>query len=205
MATGATFDDVLKVFPAFKDELVRVAESMGEDGTDSAILYKIAMGELVPVVDEATGAMSLVPGAAGDMADGMDEGTGAVEEQVSALEELQKALEGTANALLGVRGSERDFYSSIDEANELIEENGRVLKKNGELRDEHSEKGRASQAALDGIAQSTLDLTGKMIDQQATAEELDTAMVEGRENFIRTATAMGMGSDEAERLADECH
>lgn len=203
MATGATFDDVLKVFPAFKDELVRVAESMGEDGTDSAILYKIAMGELVPVVDEATGAMSLVPGAAGDMADGMDEGTGAVEEQVSALEELQKALEGTANALLGVRGSERDFYSSIDEANELIEENGRVLKKNGELRDEHSEKGRASQAALDGIAQSTLDLTGKMIDQQATAEELDAAMVEGRENFIRTATAMGMGSDEAERLADE--
>lgn len=194
--------DLLKLMPALRDELIAVANA-SDLATDDQTLLKIATGELTPVVNEATGAVEGYNVAQGDAEGATDEATGAVEDQVSALEELQNVLEETANALLGVRGSERDFYSSIDDANKLIEENGRVLKENGDLRDEHSEKGRASQAALDGIAESTLDLTGKMIDAGAEASELDAAMAEGRENFIRTAEAMGMGSDEAERLADE--
>lgn len=199
---GYTAEDVIAHMPGLRTALEPIATEMGLTA-DNATLAKIATGELVPVIDETTGAMSLVPGAAGEMADGLDEGTGAAEEQVSALEALQEALQQTADVLLGVRGSEREFYESIDSANELIEENGKVLKKNGEIRNKHSEEGRASQAALDGIAQSTLELTGRMVDQQAAAEDIDDAMRKGRDAFIETATAMGMGSEEAERLADE--
>ena len=195
-AGGATFEEVLSVMPAFRNELARVANQMGLDGTDSAVLYRIAIGELAPVVDEATGAIVGAEEAAGQMAAGMDGATGAVEEQVDALAELQDLLSDTANLLLGVRGSERDFQAAIDDATASVEEHGRTL-------DRATEAGRANESALDGIAEAAHNWANAAEESGASAQELDGIMQAGRDNFIRTAEAMGMSTEEATRLADE--
>ena len=195
-AGGATFDELLEVMPAFKNELQNMANMMGEDATDSAVLLKIATGELSPVIDEATGAMTGVEDASGDMAAGMDDATGAVEEQVDALAELQDLLQGTSDLLLGVRGSARSFEDAIDAASAAVEENGKTL-------DITTEKGRANESALDGIASATQDWANSAEEAGASAEELDGIMSSGRDSFIASAEAMGMSKDEAKKLADE--
>ena len=195
-AGGASFDELLEVMPAFKSELQAMANMMGEDATNNAILLKIATGELTPVIDEATGAMVGVEVASGEMAAGIDDATGSVEEQVDALAELQDLLEDTANLLLGVRGSERDFEAAIDDATASLEEHGKTL-------DRTTEAGRANESALDAIADAAHGWANAAEESGASAQELDSIMQSGRDNFIRTAEAMGMSRDEAEKLADE--
>lgn len=187
-AGGASFDEMLSVLPGFRDELIRVAESMGA-GTDDATLLKIATGELSPVVDEATGAVD-------GFAEGADAATGEVEEQVDALAELQDQLQETTNAMLGIRGSARDMEAAFDDAMAAAEENGKTL-------DITTEAGRANEAALDGIASATQEYANAQEEAGASAEELDGIMASGRDNFIQSAEAMGMSRDEAAKLADE--
>jgi TP901 family phage tail tape measure protein len=187
--------DVMDRLPGLRAELTNLATDAGLAADDQTLL-KIATGELVPVIDEATGAMSGVEGASGEMAAGMDDATGAVEEQVDALAELQDLLSDTADLLLGVRGSERDFEAAIDDATASLEEHGKTL-------DRTTEAGRANEAALDGIAESAHNWANKAEEAGATASELDSIMQSGRDNFIRTAEAMGMSTEEATRLADE--
>ena len=194
-AGGATFEETMRVLPGFRDALVGVATEMGV-ATDDATLLKIATGDLSPVVDEATGAMVGVEDASGEMAAGIDDATGAVEEQVDALAELQDLLSDTANLLLGVRGSERDFQAAIDDATASVEEHGRTL-------DRATEAGRANESALDGIAEAAHNWANAAEESGASAQELDGIMQAGRDNFIRTAEAMGMSTEEATRLADE--
>ena len=193
--SGVAFEDLIQHMPTLRTELTTVATSMGLTA-DDATLMKIATGELVPVVDEATGAVTGY-NTAQDAAEGAtDEATGAVEEQVSALDELQDRLEDTANLLLGVRGSERDFQAAIDDATASVDEHGQTL-------DRATEAGRANEAALDGIADSAHKWADAARESGASAEELDGIMQSGRDSFIRTAESMGMSTEEATRLADE--
>ena len=193
--SGVAFEDLIKHMPTLRTELTTVATSMGLTA-DDATLMKIATGELVPVVDEATGAVTGY-NTAQDAAEGAtDEATGAVEEQVSALEALQNMLEDTANLLLGVRGSERDFQAAIDDASASVDEHGQTL-------DRATEAGRANEAALDGIADSAHKWADAAQESGASAEELDGIMRSGRDSFISTAEAMGMSTEEATALADE--
>ena len=194
-ASGESAEGLIARLPTLRTALTDVATSMGV-AADDATLAKIATGELSPVLDEATGAMGAVEGASGEMAAGMDGATGAVEEQVDALAELQDLLSDTANLLLGVRGSERDFQAAIDDATASVEEHGRTL-------DRTTEAGRANEAALDSIAEAAHNWANAAEESGASAQELDGIMQAGRDNFIRTAEAMGMSTEEATRLADE--
>lgn len=188
--------DLLETMPALRDELAGIANAAGLDGTDAMVLLKLATGELVPVVDDATGAVTGYNTAQGEAEGATDETTGAVEEQVDALAELQDLLSDTANLLLGLRGSERDFRDSVRDATEAVKENGKVL-------DEGTEAADANQAALDGIAEATHNWANEADEAQASAEELDQIMRDGREAFIDAAIAMGKPREEAEKLADE--
>lgn len=190
--TGA---DLLDLMPALKDELTGMANAAGL-ATDDQTLLQIATGELVPVIDEATGAVTGYNIAQGDAEGATDEASGAVEEQISVLEELQNTLQGTADALLGIRGSARDFESAIDDAAKAVEENGKTL-------DITTEKGRANEAALDGIADAAHRYADAQVEAGASAEELDGIMSDGRQAFIDAAVAMDMPIEKAEALADE--
>lgn len=200
--SGVAFEDLIEHMPTLETELTTVATAMGLEA-DAATLAAIATGDLVPVVDEATGAVTGY-NTAQDAAEGAtDETTGAVEEQVDALTQLHENLETLANLLLGARGAEREFLDSLDDGTEALKEYGKVFTENGEIIDRHSENARKGEAALDGIAASTHAWAGAADEANASAEELDAIMSEGREAFIALAEDMGMSEEAAKALADE--
>ena len=193
--SGVAVEDLIERFPTLRTELTATATAMGLEA-DAATLAKIATGELSPVVDEATGAVTGYNTAQGEAEGATDDATGAVQEQVDALTELQDRLEDTANLLLGSRGAMRDFEASIDDATAAAKENGRTL-------DTNTEAGRANEAALDGIAGSAHSAADAQLELTGSAEEADDVMRRAREAFIETAESMGMSTEEAEKLADE--
>lgn len=197
-AAGGTDEagaDLLDLMPALKDELTGMANAAGL-ATDDQTLLQIATGELVPVVDEATGAVTGYNTAQEGAEGATDDATGAVEEQIDVLGELQDVLQGTADALLGIRGSARDFEAAIDDANAAVEENGKTL-------DTTTEKGRANEAALDGIADAAHRYADAQAEAGASSEELDGIMSDGRQAFIDAAIDMGMSEEAAKDLADQ--
>ena len=186
-ASGVPITDLIENLPTLKTELTKVATEMGLEA-DAATLAAIATGEIVPEAEDAAGAVDEFGNATGDA-------TGEVEDQVSALDELQARLKTTSDLLLGVRGAERDFEAAIDDATAAVKENGKTL-------DTNTEKGRANEAALDGVADATFRWIDSMPDN-ATAEELDGILSRGREAFLETADAMEMPIEQAEELADQ--
>src|SRR5699024_3527241 len=194
LESGVAVEDLIEKFPTLRTELTNTATAMGLEA-DAATLAKIATGELSPVVDEATGAVTGYNVAQDDAGAATSDATGEAQDQVSALQELQEQLSETANLLLGVRGSERDFEAAIDDASASVEEHGKTL-------DVTTEAGRRNEEALDRLAQSTHDWIEALPDD-ATAEQIDDIMGRGRDAFIETAESMGMGREEAEKLADE--
>ena len=193
--SGVPVEELIDRLPTLKTELTNTATAMGLEA-DAATLAKIATGELSPVVDEATGAVTGYNTAQGEAEGATDEATGAVQEQVDALTELQDLLEDTANLLLGSRGAMRDFEASIDDATAAAEKNGETL-------DRNTEAGRENEDALDGIVRSAHAAADAQLELNGSAEEADAVMSRAREKFIETADAMGMGTEEAEKLADE--
>lgn len=192
--SGVAFEDLLEHMPTLKTELTTVATAMGLEA-DAATLAAIATGDLVPVVDEATGAVTGYNTAQGEAEGATDDTTGAVQAQLDALQELEDQLQDTANLLLGMRGAERGFEAAIDDATAAVEKNGKTL-------DNSTEAGRENEAALDAVADATFRWIDSMPDN-ATAEELDGILSRGREAFLETADAMDMPIEQAEALADE--
>ena len=192
--SGVAFEDLIEHLPTLKTELTATATAMGLQA-DTATLAKIATGELVPVVDEATGSVTGYNVAQKDAEGATDDSTDAVQAQIDALQDLEDRLQETANLLLGMRGSQRDFEAAIDDAAKAVEENGKTL-------DITTEKGRANEAALDGIADATFRWIDSMPDS-ATAEELDGILSRGRDAFLEQAEAVDMSRDKAEKLADQ--
>lgn len=187
--------NLLELMPELKNELAGVANAAGLDATDSMVLLGLATGDLVPVVDEATDAVTGYNTAQGDAEGATDDMTGAVQEQLAALQDLEDQLQDTADLLLGMRGAERGFEAAIDDATAAVEKNGKTL-------DTNTEAGRENEAALDAVADATFRWIDSMPDN-ATAEELDGILSRGREAFLETADAMDMPIEQAEGLADQ--
>lgn len=93
--------------------------------------------------------------------------------------------------VLGNRGKWRAFQAAIDDARASLEENGRTL-------DRTTEKGRANEAALDGIAATAL-AASESLKGMKRVEFLAGA----RKQFIDVATAMEMPIGQAQALADK--
>ncbi len=110
--------------------------------------------------------------------------------------ELATSASKAANALLQASGSHIGMEAAIDDAAKALKENGRTL-------DLNTAKGRANQAALDTLASSTLAYRDSLIATERPAAEVEAANKRGRDAWLKTAVAMGMGSTEAKALADE--
>lgn len=117
-AGGATFEQVMSIFPGFKDEVVGLAEAMGLDATDSAVLYKVAMGELSPVVDDTTGAVAGYSEAVGDAAD-------ETQSAADAADELFESMLALANGFIDSERAAMAYEDAISEASEAAEKNGK--------------------------------------------------------------------------------
>ncbi|MEP7738310.1 hypothetical protein ABKW28_11705 [Nocardioides sp. 31GB23] len=93
--------------------------------------------------------------------------------------------------VLGNRGKWRAFQAAIDDARASLEDNGRTL-------DRTTEKGRANEAALDGIAATAL-AASESLKGMKRVEFLSGA----RKQFIEVATSMRMPIERAQDLADK--
>jgi len=125
------------------------------------------------------------------------EATGASAE--SAAEKIDNFYAAMVNAgmvVLGEREALRGMQEAFDAAGAAAAENGKNL-------DTTTEKGRANQAALDGIASATLRAMEAQREAGASTAELGATISEGREAFIENAVAMGMSEKAAGALADK--
>lgn len=122
--------------------------------------------------------------------------TGAIEEQTDALQVMIDAQREAAGEVLSLRDAQRGLESAYDAATDALNKNGPTL-------DITTEKGRANQAALDDIADSTWDLIDSMKATGSSSADLQSAMETNRAKFIAAAESMGMATGDAEALANQ--
>ncbi len=130
------------------------------------------------------------------LADEMLNAADAATRQVTALEELIDAQKEAAGVVLTERDAQRQLEQAVADATKTLEENGATL-------DITTQKGRDNQTALDDIASSTWDVIAAMQRNGADQATLQGVMQTSRDRFLGVATAMGLGADEANALADE--
>lgn len=184
-AGGGTFDEVMKVMPSFREHLAGVANELGMDGTDNAVLYRIAIGEIAPAADEASAA-------AAGMTDALDEAAAASEEAAAATDELIDALVQQGSAFLDSRESARQYAEAAGEAMTAAAENGKAW-------EDGTDKALENADAIDTLAQATLDNVESM---RGAGEPVAGFMQEARDEIIKTAESMGASKEEAEAYAD---
>ncbi|WP_372595299.1 phage tail tape measure protein [Actinotalea sp.] len=162
----------------------------GLDEQSSALTGAQKAAAQKQIADEAAGV------GADDLTDSIDGTTAAVEAQIPSLEELIDLQSKAAGIVLSERDAQRAFQAAIDDATASLDENGQTL-------DITTEAGRKNQAALDDISKAGWDVVESMQANGATQDELKASMATTREAFIKAAKAMGMGAEDAARLADE--
>lgn len=119
-----------------------------------------------------------------------------VDTLTKAVEDNWKATMDASGAVLGLRDAQRQAEAAYDDARKALKDNGKTL-------DVSTEKGRANQAALDGIASSGLAVVDSLRAQGAPLKDVQGAMSVTREQYIKTAVSMGMSEKAAKRLADQ--
>ena len=130
------------------------------------------------------------------MGGAIDEAGKNAADAAKSLDDLSQSFSDLGAQLLGQRGSARDFQAAIDDATAAVKANGETLAIS-------TEKGRANQAALDEIASATAVWASASVDAGASQEKVTSIMESGRAAFLKAAGDMGMGADEAARLADK--
>jgi len=207
LVSGGNADDAAKTF----EQIKKAAEDQ-----------KIPIEELVKKFPEyadalkAAEAAEKTAAAEGKNLDGTLDAVGAAaeasaeqaEEIEKALEEIGVAADGTVTDLvkftdalinagllqLSARDAARGFEEAIDAMAESLKENGRTL-------DTNTEKGRANEAALDGIAgagyRSAQAMAANGSSQEALAGNLDTTF----NKLVEAARAFTDTDEEAQTLA----
>ena len=181
------------------DEAARVFEEISAAAVDQGYSVEELNG-LMPAYQEALAGVAneqeLAAHAQAGLAGEYESATSALKDQASALGELVEAQREAAGIALTERDAQRELERSIREAQGALAENGATL-------DATTEKGYANAEALDDIASSTWDVITAMQKNGADQATLQGVMQTSRDRFIGVATAMGLGADEANALADE--
>ncbi|HET7398999.1 MAG TPA: phage tail tape measure protein [Intrasporangium sp.] len=186
MVAGGNTDGAKRSF----DELATAAARQG-----------ITVDQLKSKLPQYASAVATAATTAKGSAPGIDAYQQELEQTQQSAEDAKKALDNLKTAILGLgspvveqRNAEDAYRAAVDAATAAVKDNGRTL-------DNHTEKGRANRAALNGIrdsslsaASATFTLTG---DQNLAAQ----AVARGRVEFIRQAQQMGLTKQQAEALA----
>lgn len=146
--------------------------------------------ELAAAADSAAGVAKSEYGASTQAA------TTAVYGFTMSLEDSIQTQLDAANVILGLRDAERGFEAAVDAAEAALQENGATL-------DTTTEKGRANEAALDGIAGANTRVVAEMQKNGRTQADIQGAVQRSRDEFLRLAGSMGMSASDAARLADQ--
>lgn len=188
------------------DEISRQWTASGGSLEDLQALMPGYVAALEQVENEAR----LAADASGDLAGGHSEAADAAEEQKTALLELIGVLSDYASSMLNERQAQRNLIETVGDANEVFAENAEVVGQGIAAFDRNTEAGRANEAALDSVAEagwrvieSMLNATDANGQAVYSTGEVQAAMTGVRASFIESATAAGLSSDAANKLADD--
>lgn len=177
--------------PGLKSALMSIATEGGIqiDPNDELGLVDLALGRIQASAPGAAEGVSNVDGA-------LDDTAVSAEAAAQAVDDFYTAMVNAGMIVLGEREAMRALEESFAAATAAIEQNGATL-------DTTTEKGRANQAALDGIAEASFRAMEAQRANGAETSELAGTLAEGREAFIQNAVAMGMSEKAAGALADQ--
>lgn len=174
------------------DQITAAADDQGMSVEKLESLFP----EYVDALKSAEAASNDAGGGLDALAGEFDVTSDAAKKAADAIDDFYKNLVDKGMVVLGERESLRALEESFDAAAEAAKENGKNL-------DINTEKGRANQAALDGIASSTLRTMEAQRSAGRTTAEMAATIAQGREAFIKNAVAMGMSEKAAAKLADQ--
>lgn len=141
-------------------------------------------------------AQSKGKGTAEDAASGLDSIAQSAEDATQAISDTANAIKGFNSGQLDVNSTQRDFEAAIDAVTDSVKENGQSL-------DVTSEKGRQNAAALDSIAQSTLNYAGALFQQTGSQDQATSALNSGRDSLVAALGQYGVTGQAAQDYADK--
>lgn len=178
----------IRANPDLENALIAQATKAGM-ASDAHSLLKVALGNATSESEEATKAAERQEAALREVA-GQAEATG------GEVDKLADSIRDFGSATLDVRGAQRDFEASIDDVKASLEKNGKSL-------DISTEKGRANESALDGVAKSALEYAAALYEQTGSQQKASDAISEGRERLIKLLERFGITGEAAEKYADK--
>ena len=194
-AIGDSFEHAKQAFASADAALVGMVQS-GEKAKAADIFSKLAAdaAEQGVSIDELKRQFPQYTDALAGAARANTGTAGAAKDLNKEMADQAKKAEAAADALLGSRGAMRDLEAAYDDATSALKENGKTTSI-------ETEKGRANQSALDGIASAAAKAGQALVESKASQEQVNRVMATARSRYIATATAMGIAKPEAERLA----
>jgi hypothetical protein len=161
------------------------------------------MAGLNPALVEAMGAMdgtataaSNAGGATRDFAAEAEAAAEAAAQLSSDVRETLSSLNDYYSAALAASDATIAVEAAFDKAAEAAKENGEGL-------DLTTEKGRANQSALDGVAAAANRQAEAMLAAGESTESIAAATQRARDQFVDVAQKMGLSAGEAAALADK--
>ncbi|WP_313812985.1 phage tail tape measure protein [Glutamicibacter sp.] len=185
-AQGKSAQDAADLMPGYIASLQDVANQAGVTVSDQELLNWAIEGVKPAGIQAAEGA-AITESALEDVGVSAE---GAVDNMEDFLDVLFQAGVITRDE----RAAFREYQAAIDDIAASIKENGKSL-------DEHTEKGRANQAAFDALAQSGEDYVRALAAGGASEEELQSAMTSTYDSLITAAGQFGITGDKADAMA----
>jgi TP901 family phage tail tape measure protein len=155
-----------------------------------------AVGQSKERFDALKGAQDGAADSASGVSDGLTTVQEASEAAATSVDDLKTTIEGFGAAQLDVNSSTRDFEAAVDGLTESVNTNGTSL-------DVGTAAGRANQAALDQIAQSTIKLSSATLEQTGSQDAASAAIANGRQRLIESLGTFGITGQAAENYADK--
>lgn len=172
----------------YRDALVNQANALGITTSDTH-LAQLAMGEYAKAAKDAKNPTE-------ENAQALDQLQGSAEDAAQSIEDTSNALKGLTSPTLDAREAQRQLEAAVDAVSDSVKKNGTTL-------DIGTEKGRANQAALDGIAQSAENAAGALYTQTGSQDQATAALEQGRESLIKALGQYGITGDAAQAYADK--
>ena len=197
-------DEAARQFSALAQAMAKNDTGPGWDkSTSAADRYKAATKALMGVMPGYSDALARASTEQKKNADATNAAAlsavkagNANDQQKKSVDDLADSYKNLNNLLLQQRGGARGYQAALDAATDALKENGRTL-------DITTEKGRNNQEALDSIASSAGEWASSVLKATGDQQRANSILQDGRQQYIDMAMAMGMGREEATKLANE--
>lgn len=199
-------------------------QKSADEITKSTPPMEAAWRDFKGVVTDTFDAISSTPALSDDMRKAIDEIAGKQRDAAKANDEYKQRVDDAAHAWERQAGSIKKATKSLAEQIQMqndaagvqidiaeaeiryqkaLDDTAETLKKNGKTLDVTTEKGRDNKQALLDQTDAAFRQIEAMEKQGSTADQIRVFMGGAREEFIRTAISMGLGADQANKMADK--